>query len=123
MQPLVLERQLPFVDDEAGVELARCHGVEDLVERTSRRNLHLSRRARSKPQLQREERGRQRAGHGDRLAAQVVDRQRLRGDDHRAVVVAHAAPAGQQGVLVEQVAIGVDADGGHFQFALAGPGG
>ena len=33
VQPLVLERQLPLVDDQAGLELARGHGGDDLVER------------------------------------------------------------------------------------------
>ena len=45
----------------------------------------------------------------------------LAGDDHRAVAVAHAAAARQQRVLVEQMRIGMDADGGDFQLAAQGP--
>ena len=50
-----------------------------------------------------------------------LDVMRLAGDDHRAVLVAHAAPGRQQRVLVEQVRVGVDADGRDFEFALQRP--
>ena len=43
------------------------------------------------------------------------------GDDHRAVAVAHAAAAWAEGVLVEQMGVGVDADGRDFQLAAQGP--
>ena len=58
-----------------------------------------------------------RAGHGDAQSCQLVDRQRPAGDDHRAIAIAHAAAARQQGVLVEQMGVGVDADGRDLQLA------
>ena len=53
---------------------------------------------------------------------QLIDAHRPAGDDHRPVAIAHAAAARQQGVLVEQVGIGVNADGRHLQFAAQAPG-
>ena len=51
----------------------------------------------------------------------LVERHRLAGDELGAVLVAHAAPGGEQGVLVGEVGEGVDADGRDFQLAFEGP--
>ena len=115
MQPLVLERQLPFVDDQPGVIFAFFDRLQNLVERHDLVGEPLRQQ-----QAQGKERRGQRAGHGDAAAAQLVHRHRPAGDDHRAVAVAHAAAARQQSVLVEQVGVGVDADGGHVEFAAQG---
>ena len=52
---------------------------------------------------------------------QIRDFRRLAGDDHGAVFVAHAAAATGQGVFVGHIRIGVNGDGGDFQFAGSGP--
>ena len=60
LQALILKRQLPFVNDQAGVEFARGDGRDDFVERqTSYAKLSLEQ------QTQGEKRRRQGAGHGD----------------------------------------------------------
>ena len=56
-----------------------------------------------------------------RFSRQIRDGQRLAGYDHRTVAVAHAAATRQQGVLVEQVRVGVEADGRNLQFAAQRP--
>ena len=52
--------------------------------------------------------------------ANVVDRCRLPGDDHRAITVAHAGAAGAKNILVGQIGVGVQADGRQFQLAGKG---
>jgi hypothetical protein len=116
VQALVLEGELPFVDDQPGVKAAPGHGVEDLVE-----GHHLVGKALAQQQAQGQEGRRQRAGHGDADAAQLLDGQRPACHHHGSVAIAHAAAAGQEGVLIEQQSIGMDADGGHLQFAAQRP--
>ena len=89
------------------------HRVEDLVERH-----HFESEAVRQQQTQRQETpwSSCRARRCE-PSCSSLDGQRLAGDDHRAIAVAHAASARQQGVLVEQCGVGVDADGRHFQFA------
>ena len=60
VQPLILERELPLVDDEAGVESPVGDRVEDLVERH-----HFVGEPVRQQQPQRQKRRGQRAGHGD----------------------------------------------------------
>ena len=43
------------------------------------------------------------------------------GDDHRAVIVAHARAAGAQDVLIGQIGIGMQAERGQLQFAGKSP--
>ena len=115
VQPLILERQLPLVDDKPRVIFSFLHRLEDLVEGQDFVGEPLRQQ-----QAQGEERRGQRAGHGDAGGLQFLNRHRPAGDDHRPVAVAHAATAGQQGVLVEEVGVGVDADGGEVEFAAEG---
>ena len=96
--------------------LARFGDVENLVERHDDVLKVLA-----QAHAEGEKRGGQRAGHGDRLAAERIERDGLAGDDHRPVVVAHAGAAGAEDVLVGQVGVGVQADGGQLQLALEGP--
>ena len=44
----------------------------------------------------------------------------LLGYQHRAVSVAHTRPAGQQGVLIAHISVGVNADGADIQLAARG---
>jgi len=62
-QPLVLERELPFMDDQPRVELLRFHRGEDLVER-DHFILELA-----NAELEREERRGQRPRHRDRFSS------------------------------------------------------
>ena len=122
-QPLVGVGQLPFVDDQPGVDapafvLPGRHGIENLVER---HDDVVEIDAQAQPQG--EIGGGAQARHGDRRAGQLVERHAPPGDDHRAVAVAHARPARAEDVAVAQVGVGVDADGRQFQLALQAPGG
>ena len=118
LQVLLAERELPFVNDQPGVDrlavvLAGHDGRNDLVER------HFDAgKIRAQAQPQRQVRTGQLARHGDRAPRQLVDAHRLRGHDHRPVAVAHAGAAGAQNVFVVQESVGVNADGGELQLAL-----
>ena len=79
--------------------------------------MHLERERVAEQQLQREKRRCQRAGDGDLLTSQISDPHRLASDDHWAVVVSHARAASTQSVLVGDVGVAVQADGGQFEFA------
>ena len=117
VQPLVLKRELAFVDDQPGVEFAGRDRGDDLVERHD-----FVREIVAEQQLQ----GRETPSSSCRARrsscdVKFVDRHRLAEPRPSGRSVAHAAAAGQQRVLVEQVGVGVDADGGHFQFAAQCP--
>ena len=71
-------------------------------------------------ELQGQECSGQSAGDGDGFAAQIAQRHRGFGDDHGAILVAHGCAATGQGVVGGDVGIGVDGDGGDFQFATQG---
>ena len=60
----------------------------------------------------------ERAGDGDLDAAQLLGCQRLAGDDHGSVAFAHAAAAAHQRVVLLQVGVGVEADGGYVEEGL-----
>ena len=63
-------------------------------------------------ELEREKGGGQRSGHGDARLLDVGEGELARRDHHGAVALAHGAAAGHQGVVVLQVGIGVEGDGG-----------
>src|SRR5208337_3961530 len=56
--------------------------------------------------------GGERAGDGDFDAAQILGGERAGGDDHGTVALADAAAAAHQSVVVLEVGVGVEADGG-----------
>ena len=72
VQPLILERELSFVDDEPRVVLPGRDRVDDLVERDDLVDEPIRRMHRFKEQLQSQERRRERAGHGDLDTGQVA---------------------------------------------------
>ena len=72
-------------------------------------------------QPQRQEGGRQFAGDGDPPVDQPLGIAGRAGDDHRPVVVADAGTARAQGVLVGDIRVSVQADGGQLQLAREGP--
>ena len=43
------------------------------------------------------------------------------GDQHRAIAIAHAGPAGAKHVAIGEMGVGVQADGRQFQLAVKGP--
>lgn len=75
----------------------------------------------AQPELQGEERAGHGAGHGDFSIGEFGAAHHFAGDNHGAVAIAHAGPAGQQRVLPAHVGVGMDADGGDVQLALRGP--
>ena len=107
-QAVVAVGELAFVDDEAGVELARDDRGNDLVEGDGD-GLDLG-----GEELEREEGGGQRAGHRDARLLDVGERELARRDHHGAVALAHGAAAGHQGVGLLHVRIGVEGDGGDI---------
>ncbi len=92
------------MNDEARIELAGEYGRDDLVERQGR---CLDLRC---EQFQGEIGGGHGSGDGDADALDLIKREGLLRDDHRAVVFTDRAPAGHQGVVVLDVRIGVKAD-------------
>ena len=118
LQTFILIRELAFVDDEADVGLAGAHGLEDLVE--GHDDVIEVLRGLAEPELECEEGAGHGAGDGDLLAEDFFLRETLLADEHRAVAIAHARAAGEQGILVANVGVGVDADGGDVEFAAGG---
>src|SRR3984957_11474884 len=103
------------MDDKAGVVLLLFNRFQYLVERHD-----FIREPLRQQQPQRQKRGGQRTGNGDAARAQFVDLHRPASDDHRAVTVAHAATARQEGVFIQQLRVGTNADRGHVEFAAKG---
>ena len=118
VQPAVAVIELALVDQEARLDPPFGHGRQDLVERHDD-----DRHVLAQAELERQVGRRELARHGDRLAAQVVERRRLAGDQRRAVAIAHARARREQGVAVGQVGEGVDADGRDLQLAVQGAAG
>ena len=118
-EPFILEGQLPLVDDQPHIGLALVHGFENFVERHDGVVELLALFA--EPKLQREERARHCARHGDPQRGDRLFRERLARHQHWAIAVAHARAAGQQGVLVAHMRVGMDADRRDVQLAAAGP--
>ena len=106
------------MDDEANLGRAGADGLEDAVE--GHHDVVESLGGGVEPKLQREEGAGHRAGHGDRLRGDFGLGELALCHQHRAVAVAHARAAGQQGILVAHVGLGMDADGGDVQFAPRG---
>ena len=98
--------ELAFVDDEAGVELAGEDGGDDLVEGDGD-GLDLG-----SEELEGEVRRGEGAGDRDAGLPDVVEGELAGGDDHGAVALAHAAAAGHDGVVVLEIGVGVEGDGG-----------
>ena len=71
-------------------------------------------------ELEGEEGGGELAWDGDGLARQVVEGHGAWGDEDGAVLVAHAGPAAGEGVLIGDIGVGVDGDGGDFKLAFDG---
>ncbi len=94
------------MDDEAGVELARDDGGDDLVEGDDG-GFDLR-----SEELEGEVCGGERAGDGDARLLDLVEGLLAAGDDHGAVALANAAAAGHEGVLLLEVGVGVEGDRG-----------
>src|SRR6185295_16454825 len=106
LQAFVTIGKLAFVDDEPDVGLAALYGCEDLVERYD--DVVDLVRGPSEPELQSEKSAGHGAGNGDRAFEDFVSRECLFRDQHRPVAVAHAGAAGEQGVFVANVGVGVN---------------
>jgi hypothetical protein len=98
--------ELAFVDDEARFELARGNGGDDLVEGDDR-GFDLG-----CEELEGEVGGSKGAWDGDAGLLDLRQGEFAGGDDHGTVAFTDAATAGHQGVVVLQVGVGVERDGG-----------
>ena len=118
LQPLVGVCQLPLVDNQSRVDappfiLPGRYSIENLVER-HKDVIEIDAKAEPQGQIRRGSQSR----HGDRRAAQFVERHAPFGDDHRTIPVAHACPARTENVAMAEEGIGVDADRRQLQIAL-----
>ncbi len=100
--------ELPLVDDKAGFVLAGEYLRDDLVERNDG-GANVGRE-----ELQRECGCCQLAGNRDAHLLDLVEREVLAGNNHRAVTLANAAAARHQRVVVLQVGVGVERDRGDI---------
>src|SRR5438093_4306575 len=116
MQTLTLKRQLAFVDDQAGVIAALGNRGEDAVKWNHKETI-ITLRAESIGQQQSQSQigSGQSAWNSDRGSPQVRDREWVLGHDHGTIFVAHAAAAGQERAFVEEISVGMNADGGYVQ--------
>ena len=98
--------ELAFVDDEACFKLACGDGWDDLVEGDDR-GFDLG-----CEELEGEVGGGEGAGYGDAGLLDLRQAELAAGDDHGAVAFTDAAAACHEGVVVLQVWVGVEGDGG-----------
>ena len=108
-------RQLALVDHEPGVGAAGRDLVEDLVE------LQLAVSELTEREPKREERRRHPARHDDLGEPQLVEGQRLAGDEDRPVAGADAGPVRQQCIPVLHEWVRVQRDRSHLEAALERP--
>src|ERR1035437_1062585 len=104
--------ELALMDDEAGIVGSGQNRGDDLVEG---HGLGLDGRIED---FQGQIGGGEGAGDGDLDFAQVLEVERATGDDHGAVALTNAAAAAHQGVVLLQVGVGVEADGGDVEEGL-----
>ena len=100
--------ELALVDDEAGVELSGDDGGDDLVE-GDELGFDVG-----GEEFEGEVGGGEGAGDSDAGLFDLVEGHLAGGDDHGSVAIADAAAAGHDGVVVLEVGIGVEGDGGDI---------
>ena len=112
-EPVVLERELALVDEQARVGAARRNLVRDLLERqlAVRKSPSTSRSARKDVVIV--------PGTTISSVAQLVERQRLARDDDRPVAGADAGAVRQQGVVLLHERVRGERERGHLE--PAGP--
>src|SRR5713226_2586525 len=112
MKALILKGQLALMDDQAGVESAAGDGFEDTIE-----GHHLVAEAVRQQQSQCQKGGGQSSWDCDPRGWQIARTERFFCHDHGTVFVPHAASTGQKGILVEEMGVGMNADGRHVELA------
>ena len=114
------EGELAFVDDESGVGFSVADIGGDLIEGDDDGGEGFG--GFSEAELEGEEGGGELAGDGDGASGvfQGVEGSAGTCDEHGAVAVAHRAADAGEGVTIGDVGIGVDGDGGDFEFGVAG---
>ncbi len=115
---VILVGELAFVNDESGVGVSGFDVLKDFVE-----GFNDVAEAFADGDGGGEEGGGHGAGDGDAeffVGLEFVEGVGFFGDDHGAVVVTHGATAGHEGVIFGDVGIGVEGDGGDFEFGLHG---
>ena len=106
------------MNDQAHIGLPSLDRCKNLIKR--HHHIVNLRFRPAEPQLQRQKRTGHFTGHGNLFAGDFLFRIMLLGYQHRAVSVAHTRPAGQQGVLIAHISVGVNADGADIQLAARG---
>ena len=96
------------MDDQAGIELSRENGRDDLIDWNDC-GLHLG-----VPQFQREIGGGESSGDGDLCLLELFIREPPYGDDHGAVALAYTATAGHELVAVLKVGVRMERDSWHI---------
>ncbi len=107
--------QLPFVNQEASIGVARPHDGDDLIKRDDLVLEILLEK------FQGEEGSRHRPGNGDRLGPEIAVFPGFARHDHRAIGFTHTCPGCQEGILVCQIRVGMDRDGCNLEFSAQGP--
>ena len=115
VQAEVRERELPLVDQEAVVGAAGSNLVRDLLEG------QLAKRDLAEREPERQERRCHGPRHDDLLAAQIVERRRLTGNDDRAVPRADARSVRKKNVVLLNERIGSERDRGDLEPGRARP--
>src|SRR5258707_1389489 len=110
--------QLAFMNNQADICHAGANGLEDLIERDDDKVEVLRRFA--QPELQGEKCAGHGAWNGNSAGSNLFSRKLGFGDEHRPVTVAHAGAAGQEGILVAHVSVGMDTHSRNIEFAAGG---
>ena len=106
------------MDDEADFGVTAREGVEDLVEGDDDVVEFFLEDA--EEELEGEKGAGHEAGDGDFAGEHFIAGEGAFADEHGAVVVAHAGAATEEGVVLEDVGVGVDGDGGDVELSAGG---
>src|SRR5438445_6608980 len=100
------------MNDQPGLVLAFEHLRNDLIEG---HDFHFNP---GSEKLQGEIRSCQLAGNSDALLLHIRRRERARGNDHRTIAFADAAPARQQSIVILNIRISVERDSSYVVHAF-----
>src|SRR5207302_10466310 len=100
------------MSDQPGLVLAFEHLRNDLIEG---HDFHFTP---GREKLQGEIRSCQLAGNSDALLLHIRSRERARGNDHRTIALADAAPARQQSIVILNIGVSVERDSSYVVHAF-----
>src|SRR6185437_10319638 len=107
--------QLALMNQQASLSLARADRFHNLIKR------HDVVLEITQVEAERQKRAGHRTRDRDALPSQPLVANLLTRDDHWAIVVAHTRAVGQYGVLVGDIGVGMDRNGGDFQTPFERP--